>query len=140
MFNHYHCHSSTGIAIQVRKWENRDQGGCLGSFVQRIGFITIGSASGPNAWQIGSGRGGGSGNDGGGGGQAVRAPSDPAASATPSFPTSGGRSLGGGSRGGGLLSRGTKSPKTAEERAALLERAAERRRQEQADSDRDSAV
>ncbi|KAL9183704.1 hypothetical protein ACHAXT_004560 [Thalassiosira profunda] len=114
----------------VRKWENRDQGGCLSGFVQRAGFVTIGSASGPNAWQIGSG--GGGGNDGGGPAP-VRAPADPAASSTPSFPSSGGRSLGGSSSQGGLLSRGKKSAKTPEERAALLERAAERRRQQQAE-------
>mmetsp|Transcript_19451 Transcript_19451/g.41028 ORF Transcript_19451/g.41028 Transcript_19451/m.41028 type:complete len:343 (-) Transcript_19451:298-1326(-) len=121
----------------VRKWENRDQGGCLSGFVNRIGFVTLGMASGPNAWQTGSG-----GNDRGssGGGPApVRAPSDPAAPTAPSFPTSGGRSLGGGSR-GGLLSRGNKAPKTHEERAALLERAAERRRQQQAETASDPGV
>mmetsp|Transcript_7770 Transcript_7770/g.14072 ORF Transcript_7770/g.14072 Transcript_7770/m.14072 type:complete len:342 (+) Transcript_7770:170-1195(+) len=122
----------------VRNWENRDQGGCLSGFVNRVGFITLGMASGPNAWLTGSG-----GNDGGnsGGGPApVRAPSDPAASTTPSFPTTGGRSLGGSSRSGGLLSRGSKNPKTHEERAALLERAAERRRQQQADAEGDPGV
>ena len=113
--------------FQVRKWENREQGGCLSGFVQRIGYVTLGMASGPNAWLIGSG--GPSDSASSGGGPApVRAPADPADS-TPSFPSSGGRSLGGGSR-GGLLSRGTKTPKTHEERAALLERAAERRRQQ----------
>lgn len=107
----------------VRKWENRDQGGCLSGFVNRIGFVTLGMASGPNAWLTGSG---GNDRDSGGG---PAAPADPVASTTPSFPTSGGRSLGGGSR-GGLLSRAAKTPKTNEERAALLERAAERRRQQ----------
>lgn len=111
----------------VRKWENRDQGGCLSGFVSRSGFVTLGMASGPNAWLIGSG-----GND-------AAAPSDPAGTATPSFPSTGGRSLGGGSR-GRLLSRGTKNPKTHEERAALLERAAERRRQQQAEEERDPGV
>lgn len=122
----------------VRKWENRDQGGCMSGFVQRVGFVTLGMASGPNAWIEGSG--GGGGNDassGGGGPAAVRAPADPAA---PSFPSFGGRSLGGGSR-GGLLSRGTKKmPKTHEERAALLERAAERRKQQQAEEEGDPGV
>jgi hypothetical protein len=115
----------------VRKWENREAGGCLSGFVQRIGYITLGSASGPNAWLIGSGGGGGGSGEGPG---SVHAPSDPAAasSTTPSFPSSGGRSLGGG---GGLMSRTGKSPKTSEERAALLERAAERRRQQQVDGD-----
>lgn len=121
----------------VRKWENRDQGGCLSGFVQRVGFVTLGMASGPNAWLVGSG--GNDGSSSGGGPAAVRAPSDPAASTTPSFPSSGGRSLGGGSR-GGLLSRGTKTPKTAEERAALLERAAERRRQQQDEEEGDPGV
>ena len=121
----------------VRKWENREAGGCLSGFVQRIGYITLGSASGPNAWLIGSGGGGGGSSAGGGSGEgpgSVHAPSDPAAasSTTPSFPSSGGRSLGGG---GGLMSRTGKSPKTSEERAALLERAAERRRQQQVDGD-----
>lgn len=118
----------------VRKWENRDAGGCLSGFVQRVGFVTLGSASGPNAWLTGSGGGGGSGSASGGGGPApVRTPSDPAASnLSPSFPSSGGRPLGGG--GGGLLSRG-RSPNTPKERAALLERAAERRRQQHADGD-----
>ena len=103
----------------------------MSGFVQRVGFVTLGMASGPNAWLIGTGgSGGGSDSVSSGGGPApVRAPADPADS-TPSFPSSGGRSLGGGSR-GGLLSRGTKTPKTHEERAALLERAAERRRQQQ---------
>lgn len=118
----------------VRKWENRESGGCLSGFVQRVGYITLGSASGPNAWLIGSGSaGGGSGREPG----SVHAPLDPAAasSTTPSFPSSGGRSLGGG---GGLIDsipkrRTGKSPK--EERAALLERAAERRRQQQVDGD-----
>ena len=115
----------------VRKWENREAGGCLSGFVQRIGYISLGSASGPNAWLIGSGGGGGGSGEGPG---SVHAPSDPAAasSTTPSFPSSGGRSLGGG---GGLMSRTGKSPKTSEERAALLERAAERRRQQQVDGD-----
>mmetsp|Transcript_38452 Transcript_38452/g.82045 ORF Transcript_38452/g.82045 Transcript_38452/m.82045 type:complete len:343 (-) Transcript_38452:226-1254(-) len=122
----------------VRKWENRDQGGCLGGFVNRSGFVTLGMASGPNAWLTGSG-----GNDSGssgGGPSPVRAPSDPGASTAPSFPSTGGRSLGDGSRGGGLLSRGAKVPKTHEERAALLERAAERRRQQQAEQERDPGV
>ena len=112
----------------VRKWENREAGGCLSGFVQRVGYITLGSASGPNAWLIGSGGGGGGSSAGGGSGEgpgSVHAPS-------PSFPSSGGRSLGGG---GGLMSRTGKSPKTSEERAALLERAAERRRQQQVDGD-----
>lgn len=108
----------------VRKWENREQGGCLSGFVNRVGFITLGMASGPNAWLTGSG---GNDRDSGGGPAPVRAPADPA---TPSFPTSGGRSLG---------TRGDKAPKTNEERAALLERAA-RRRQQQADSEGDQAV
>ncbi|EJK67168.1 hypothetical protein THAOC_11835, partial [Thalassiosira oceanica] len=109
---------------RVRKWENRDQNGFLSGFVRRPGFITIGSATGPMAWQEGSG--GGRGNDASASSAAgaVRAPEDPGA---PSFPSSGGRSLGG-SR-GGLLSRSPK--KTPEERAALLERAAERRRNQQ---------
>jgi len=111
---------------RVRKWENREQNGCLSGFINRPGFITMSSASGPNAWlvQEGSGDGNGSGSAG-----AVRAPEDPAAA--PSFPSSGGRSLGGSST-TGLLSR-ARSPKkkTPEERAALLERAAERRRQQQ---------
>ena len=120
----------------VRKWENTE-GGCLSGFVQRIGYVTLGSASGPNAWLTGSG--GSGGNDGGSssGPGAVRAPSDPTESTAPSFPSSGGRSLGGSS--GGLLSRGTKA-KTPEERAALLERAAERRRQQQDEEAGDSAV
>lgn len=122
----------------VRKWENRDQEGCLSGFVQRIGFVTLGMASGPNAWIISSG-GNDGGSSGGGGPAPVRSPEDPAASTTSSFPSSGGRSLGGGSR-GGLLSRGTKSPKTPEERAALLERAAERRRQQQAGEEGDPGV
>lgn len=121
----------------VRKWENTE-GGCLSGFVQRIGYVTLGSASGPNAWLTGSG--GSGGNDGGSssGPGAVRAPSDPTESTTPSFPSSGGRSLGGSS--GGLLSRGTNKAKTPEERAALLERAAERRRQQQDEEAGDSAV
>eukprot|EP00571_Detonula_confervacea_P014570 CAMPEP_0172308700 /NCGR_PEP_ID=MMETSP1058-20130122/9219_1 /TAXON_ID=83371 /ORGANISM="Detonula confervacea, Strain CCMP 353" /LENGTH=344 /DNA_ID=CAMNT_0013021179 /DNA_START=115 /DNA_END=1149 /DNA_ORIENTATION=- len=124
----------------VRKWENREQGGCMSGFVQRAGFVTLGMASGPNAWIEGSGGGGGNDASSGGGGPAVvGAPSDPAASTTPSFPSSGGRSLGGGSR-GGLLSRGTKTPKTHEERAALLERAAERRKQKQAEEEGDPGV
>lgn len=124
----------------VRKWENREEGGCISGFVRRVGFITLGMASGPNAWLEGSG--GSRGNDdtsSGGGPVAVRAPADPAADTAPSFPSSGGRSLGGGTR-GGLLSRGTKTPKTQEERAALLERAAERRRQQQAEDDGDPGV
>jgi len=111
----------------VRKWENRDQGGCLSGFVQRVGFVTLNMASGPNAWIIASG---GNDSSSGGGPAAVRAPSDPAESTTSSFPSSGGRSLGSSSR-RGILSRGAKTPKTNEERAALLERAAERRRQQQ---------
>lgn len=94
-------------------------------------------ASGPNAWLIGNGE-----NDaarGGGGPAPVRAPLDPAAAVTHSFPSTGGRSLGGGSR-GRLLSRGTKNPKTHEERAALLERAAERRRQQQTEEEREPGV
>jgi len=122
----------------VRKWENRDQSGCLSGFVNRIGFVTLGMASGPNAWLIGSG--GNEGGSSGGGPVSVRAPSDPAAATTPSFPSSGGRSLGGGSHAGGLLSRGTKNPKTQEERAALLERAAERRRQQHAEEAGDPGV
>lgn len=122
----------------VRKWENREQGGCLSGFVQRPGFVTLGMASGPNAWIIGSG--GNNDSSGGGGGPTpVQAPSDPAVPTTPSFPSSGGRSLGGGSR-GGLLSRGSKTPKTAEERAALLERAAERRRKVHAEEEGDPGV
>ncbi|KAL7535757.1 hypothetical protein ACHAWF_005263, partial [Thalassiosira exigua] len=121
----------------VRKWENRDQGGCLSGFVQRIGFVTLGMASGPNAWLTGSG--GNAGDNAGGGPAPVRAPLDPAEPAAPTFPSSGGRSLGGGSR-GGLLSRGTKTPKTPEERAALLERAAERRRKQQAEEEGDPGV
>lgn len=109
---------------RVRKWENRDQNGCLSGFVSRPGFITIGSATGPMAWQEGSGGGGGSDAGASSAAGAVRAPEDPGA---PRFPSSGGRSVGG-SR-GGLLSRSPK--KTPEERAALLERAAERRRNQQ---------
>ena len=118
----------------VRKWENRDQGGCLSGFIQRPGFIILDSASGPNAWQIGSG--GDNSSSGSGGPGQVGAPADPIGDSTPSFPSSGGRSLGGdgGSR-RGLLSRGTKTPKTPEERAALLERAAERRRQQDNDEE-----
>jgi len=116
----------------VRKWENRDGGGCLSGFVQRAGFIGLDSSSGPNAWLISSG---GTENNSGGGPGAVRTPTDPAVPSAPSFPSSGGRSLGGSSSGGGVFSRGSKAaPKTHEERAALLERAAERRRQQDADS------
>lgn len=124
----------------MRKWENRDQNGCLSGFVQRPGFVTIGMASGPNAWLTGSGGSGGNDSSSSGGGPgAVGAPEDPAASTTQSFPSSGGRSLGGGSR-GGLLSRGTKTPKTSEERAALLERAVERRKHTQAEEEGDPGV
>ncbi|KAL7439881.1 hypothetical protein ACHAXM_006919 [Skeletonema potamos] len=119
----------------ARKWES--ERGCLRGFYSRAGYISVSSASGPNAWAEGSGGGGNNGNSSQGPG-AVRSPSDPGASAKPSFPSSGGQSLGGGSK-RGLLSRGSKSPKTKEERAALLERAAERRRQ-QRDEEGDSAV
>jgi membrane associated rhomboid family serine protease len=120
----------------ARKWES--ERGCLRGFYSRAGYISVSSASGPNAWAEGSGGGGNNENSSSGGPGAVRAPSDPAASSKPSFPSSGGQSLGGGSK-RGLLSRGSKSPKTKEERAALLERAAERRRQ-QRDEEGDSAV
>jgi len=119
----------------ARKWES--ERGCLRGFYSRAGYISVSSASGPNAWAEGSGGGGNneSSSGGGGGPVAVRAPSDPgASSSTPSFPSSGGQSLGGGSK-RGLLSRGSKSPKTKEERAALLERAAERRRQQRDEGD-----
>jgi len=120
----------------ARKWES--ERGCLRGFYSRAGYISVSSASGPNAWAEGSGGGGNnesSSGGGGGGPVAVRAPSDPgASSSTPSFPSSGGQSLGGGSK-RGLLSRGSKSPKTKEERAALLERAAERRRQQRDEGD-----
>ena len=120
----------------ARKWES--DRGCLRGFYSRAGYISVSSASGPNAWAEGSG-GGGNNDSSGGGPGAVRAPADPGASSSkPSFPSSGGQSLGGGSK-RGLLSRGIKSPKTKEERAALLERAAERRRQ-QRDEEGDSAV
>ena len=110
----------------ARKWES--ERGCLRGFYSRAGYVSVSSASGPNAWAEGSGGGGDNESSSGGGPVEVRAPSDPASS-TPSFPSSGGQSLGGGSK-RGLLSRGSKSPKTKEERAALLERAAERRRQQ----------
>ncbi|EED95598.1 predicted protein [Thalassiosira pseudonana CCMP1335] len=116
---------------RARKWE----GGCLRGFVGRMGWISVSSASGAGAWSEGGS--GGNNDSGGGSGPigAVRAPSDPAAeSSTPTFPTTGGRSLGSTSS-RGLLSRGSKSPKTPEERAALLERAAERRRQQQEEAD-----
>jgi hypothetical protein len=116
---------------QARKWE----GGCLRGFVGRMGWISVSLASGAGAWSEGGS--GGNNDIGGGSGPigAVRAPSDPAAeSSTPTFPTTGGRSLGSTSS-RGLLSRGSKSPKTPEERAALLERAAERRRQQQEEAD-----
>jgi len=119
----------------ARKWES--ERGCLRGFYSRAGYISVSSASGPNAWAEGSGGGGNneSSSGGGGGPVAVRAPTDPgASSSTPSFPSSGGQSLGGGSK-RGLLSRGSKSPKTKEERAALLERAAERRRQQRDEGD-----
>ncbi|KAL3758603.1 hypothetical protein ACHAWU_008357 [Discostella pseudostelligera] len=126
----------------ARKWENRETGGCLSGFVQRAGFVTLGMASGPNAWLTGNGgtgrTGDSSGGGGGGGPVPVRAPIDPASTTTSSFPSTGGRSLGGEKR--GLLSRGTKPPKTAEERAAVLQRAAERRRQQQAQEDGDPGV
>jgi len=114
----------------------------LSGFVQRAGFVTLGMASGPNAWLTGNGgtgrTGDSSGGGGGGGPVPVRAPIDPASTTTSSFPSTGGRSLGGEKR--GLLSRGTKPPKTAEERAAVLQRAAERRRQQQAQEDGDPGV
>lgn len=110
--------------------------------MQRAGFVTLGMASGPNAWLTGNGGTGGSGSSGGGGGGGgpvpVRAPVDPI-STTSSFPSSGGRSLGG-EKSGRLLSRGTKPPKTAEERAAVLQRAAERRRQQQEQENGDPGV
>lgn len=110
--------------------------------MQRAGFVTLGMASGPNAWLTGNGGTGGSGSSGGGGGGGgpvpVRAPVDPT-STTSSFPSSGGRSLGG-EKSGRLLSRGTKPPKTAEERAAVLQRAAERRRQQQEQENGDPGV
>ena len=120
----------------ARKWES--ERGCLRGFYGRAGYISVSSATGPNAWAEGSGGGGNSGSSSSSAGPGVvRAPSDPTDS-KPSFPSSGGQSLGGGPR-RGLLSRGGKSPKTKEERAALLERAAERRRQ-QRDEEGDSSV
>jgi len=126
------------VCEKVKKWEN---GGCLGGFVGRPGWVSISMACGAGAWSEG---GGGSESGSGGfqmfgprGGRRdqddvqrgqINPPADPTAT-TSAFPTSGGRSLGGSS--GGLLSRGSKSPKSPEERAALLERAAERRRQQQ---------
>ena len=136
----------------MKRWESRD-GGCLGGFVGRPGWISVSMASGAGAWTEGGGGSNGGGESGGGGFQMfgprggrgtsdenggpgqTNPPNDPVATAS-SFPSSGGRSLGG-SSGRGLLSRGNKSQKTPEERAALLERAAERRRQQQQD---DSAV
>ena len=105
--------------------------------------MTLGMASGPNAWLTRSGgtgeAGSGSGGGGGGGPVPVRVPVDPAATTTHSFPSTGGRSLGG-EKSGGLLSRGTKPPKTHEERADVLKRAAERRRQQQMQEDGDPGV
>lgn len=113
---------------KARSWES--ERGCLRGFYNRAGYISVSGASGPNAWAEGNGGAGNSESSSSGAAGAVRSPSDPgASSSTPSFPSSGGQSLGGGSR-GGLLSRGKKTPKSKEERAALLERAAERRRQQ----------
>jgi hypothetical protein len=96
-----------------------------------------GSSEGGGFHMFGPRGGRGTSNESSGGPGQSNTPSDPAET-TSSFPTSGGRSLGG-STGRGLLSRGSKSPKTPEERAALLERAAERRRQQQREEG-DSAV
>ena len=137
---------------RARKWESQDgSGGFLRGFVGRMGWVSVGMASGPAAWSEGGGGGSGGGSSlpfqmfgprgGRGRDEEGASPSDQAETATPStpsFPSSGGRSLGGGggsssSSSGGILSRGKKAstPKTPEERAALLERAAERRRQQQ---------
>ncbi|KAL7478295.1 hypothetical protein ACHAW6_004065 [Cyclotella cf. meneghiniana] len=141
---------------RVKRWESHESGGCLRGFVGRPGWVSVSMASGAGAWseagvagnsggssessgfQMFGPRGGrGASDDSSSGGPGPHPPpADPAASKS-SFPSTGGRSLGGGQR--GLLSRGSKSPKTPEERAALLERAAERRRQQQRE-DGDSAV